>query len=122
MKNFTLAVEKIQQDMPSIISFAIITFFMELLSLGLLSFSVLREWKNSLIDGRDPDVARIIQKEVIIEDIKPWLYRSLMIWSIRFLMVILLLPMYMVSHYLMVKIPLLGVFAWLSLILLGGGF
>ena len=119
MKEFTMAVEKIRENIPAVMSFAVVTFCMEFFSLGLLSFCVLREWKEAFASGRDPDVSTIIQKDLIVQDIKPWLYRSLMVFSIRFAMFLFLLPVYLVTNHLTQHIFLVGLVAWLCLLLLG---
>ena len=119
MKEFTLAVDKIRPDLPAVISFAVTTFFMEFFSAGLLSFAVLREWKESFTLGRDPDVSRVIQTDEIAQDIKPWLYLSLINLFMRLGILIFCVPIYIVTQQLMLHLPLLGVLAWLFLIILG---
>jgi len=118
MQNYLKSFHFFQENIVTWISFFVLSFLLEVLSLGLLSFSILRETKRAWIAKDNPNIS-VVWKEIPWEiDIAAWGWNLGIRIAFRISCVIFLWPVYSTASGLWGWVPILGFFAYLVFLLL----
>ena len=118
MQNYLKSIQFFQDNIVTWISFFILSFLLEVLTIGLLSFSILRETKRAWLSKDRPDIA-VVWKEVPWDiDIAAWAWHLGIKSVIRIAGAVFLWPVYSTASGLWEWVPILGFFAYIVFFLL----
>ena len=118
MKHYLKSVYFFQENLIDWLSFFVLSFFLDVLSIGLFSFSILREAKRAWLEKNSPTIS-VVWKEVPWDiDLLAWAWHMGIRVVIRFAAVMFLWPVYRTVTGLWNEISVLGFFGYIGMILL----
>jgi len=118
MQNYLKSIQFFQENILSWISFFILSFLLEVFTIGLLSFSILRETKRAWLSSDSPNISVVWKEVPWSTDIKAWGWHLGMKSVIRIAAAIFLWSVYSTASGLWEWVPVLGFFAYVALFLL----
>ena len=113
MKNYLKSLQFFQENIVAWISFFVLSFVMEVLSIGFLSFAVLRETKRAWLANDNPNIS-VVWKEIPWEsDITAWAWHLGIRSAVRVFGFLFLWPIYSMASGMWEWLPILGFFAYI---------
>ena len=113
MKNHLKSLQFFQENIVTWISFFVLSFLMEVLSIGFLSFAVLRETKRAWLAKDSPNIS-VVWKEIPWEaDIAAWGWHLGIRSAIRGVAFFFLWPIYSMASGMWEWLPIFGFFAYI---------
>ena len=112
MKAFLKTLTFLQHHLVAWFPFLVASFVIECLTVRILSTQVLREIKKGVISGQAPQFQDIFTNIPFDTDIKTWGFWLGYKTFARFLMCIVLVPLYLVSDTLWQYVGFVGFFSW----------
>ena len=119
MRYFVQSLQYLQEHFLSWLSFFVLTFFIEVFTLGLLSFQILRETKRAFLAKNPPSLASIWKDIPWEADIQAWFWFGAVRWCVRIAGLLFLWPIYSTCGGLWGNgLIFLGLFGYLALFVL----
>ena len=118
MQNYEKSLHFFQENIVTWISFFVLSFLLEVLSIGLLSFAILRETKRAWLAKETPNIS-VVWKEVPWDlDLPAWGWHLGIRSVVRISGALFLWPIYNTASGLWDWVPVLGFFAYIALLFL----
>ena len=108
----------IRDHLASWVPFFVLTFFLDVLSFGFLSFHILREAKSAYLEKRTPDMQAVLYEIPLQADFYAWFWMLGLQVILRVLGALFFFPLYITCGLLSKHVLLLGVVGYLILFVL----
>ena len=118
MQNYLKSLQFFQENIVTWIAFFVLSFFLDVFSIGLLSFAILRETKRAWLAKDNPNISSVWKEVPWETDILAWGWHLGIRCIVRIVAVIFLWPVYSTASGLWSWVPILGFFAFIALFFL----